>query len=322
MDYLTTKLPIEIIDMILANFCQYCNQDSKGIWNVFSITGNPPGRISQEIRAKQRDLSSLCLTSRAINKSAARHLYHAVSPHFLTTWWLLARTLIQRPDLAQHVKRLVGTDYCIREQHLLSIRKYCKPDIRHVAYQGGNLRDIASDLDMDFLPLQHPLAIPWNLHAAIFDQIQIQYPPEVTTYYESSTNSPFPNSSSSSSLGGMMRLHRTLGFSILITLCPKLEQLSLPCFGNVACAPYNNNYEFVTQAGKPLSALKMFAIQVRSLSTGVKFSGRLLDRPSLECIVPFFNLAPNLEVLSLPGLDPYRIPSQTTQSCQCKTCQT
>jgi len=52
-------------------------------------------------------LWSLCLTSRHFNDIATRHLYHCpFGAHDADTWWLLARTLISRPDIAAHVREL------------------------------------------------------------------------------------------------------------------------------------------------------------------------------------------------------------------------
>jgi len=60
-------------------------------------------------------LGSLCLTSRLLNAVATRHLYHCVPSQNLCqsedwppaqNWWLLARTLIARPDLARLAKEL------------------------------------------------------------------------------------------------------------------------------------------------------------------------------------------------------------------------
>ncbi|KAK0625468.1 hypothetical protein B0T17DRAFT_617557 [Bombardia bombarda] len=48
-------------------------------------------------------LASLSLTSRQLNAIATWRLY--IRPR-CAKWWLLARTLIRRPDLAQHVKQL------------------------------------------------------------------------------------------------------------------------------------------------------------------------------------------------------------------------
>ena len=56
-------------------------------------------------------LASLCQASRQFNQLATRNLYHTIYEYvFESKWWLLARTLIARRDLAGLVKRLELTD--------------------------------------------------------------------------------------------------------------------------------------------------------------------------------------------------------------------
>ncbi|KAK4183531.1 hypothetical protein QBC35DRAFT_97470 [Podospora australis] len=82
-----TRLPVEVLNQIIGELCPYCRHDP------FEID------IS--------DVLALASASRFFHEIATPHLYHRTS---LKQWWLLARTLIVRPDLARQVRHLVLAD--------------------------------------------------------------------------------------------------------------------------------------------------------------------------------------------------------------------
>jgi hypothetical protein len=88
-------LPLEVMYEIVEELCLHCT---------------PPKREeigeADQYRARRlriTSLASLCLTSRTLNSIAARHLYHRPD---CREWWLLARTMSTRKDLARHVKHM------------------------------------------------------------------------------------------------------------------------------------------------------------------------------------------------------------------------
>ncbi len=77
-------LPVELVDEIFKWLCPHCVKY---------------GRANA--------LLQLTRTCKRLNAAATPHLYH----HPLTPrWWLLARTLIARPDLGLHVRSLLDSD--------------------------------------------------------------------------------------------------------------------------------------------------------------------------------------------------------------------
>jgi hypothetical protein len=56
-----------------------------------------------ELKARVRALAALCITSRWLKDAAIRPLYHRPDTQ---KWWLLTRTLLRHPSLAQHVKHI------------------------------------------------------------------------------------------------------------------------------------------------------------------------------------------------------------------------
>ncbi|KAK4251358.1 hypothetical protein C7999DRAFT_10954 [Corynascus novoguineensis] len=118
MSYLE-DLPFEIIDRIFENLCLHCNvphgcQCGKGCLRIDPNRGRDSCLLEcppPEIKARICTLASLCLTSRHLRVAATPHLYHRPDTE---KWWLLARTLLGHPHLADHVKRLcfVGIPFC------------------------------------------------------------------------------------------------------------------------------------------------------------------------------------------------------------------
>ncbi|KAK4038653.1 hypothetical protein C8A01DRAFT_47787 [Parachaetomium inaequale] len=107
-------LPLELVGHIAESLCPHCTpppscQCSAGCLAVSpnSYCPIPAGASPSETNGRISALGALCLTSRRLNSAAAHHLYHYPNT---TRWWLLADTLIRRPGLAQHVKRLYFPD--------------------------------------------------------------------------------------------------------------------------------------------------------------------------------------------------------------------
>jgi hypothetical protein len=113
---LFNNLPLELVEGIVAGFCVECTGEeeqccySSNCYHVDEETATA---------ARLSSLASLCLTSRHLNSVATRHLYHR--PSYMR-WWLLARTLLARTDLAQLIKgmrfanyRSVSKEDCPRE---------------------------------------------------------------------------------------------------------------------------------------------------------------------------------------------------------------
>jgi hypothetical protein len=105
-------LPIELLEHIVGSFSLYCTDRPRCQCTprCIDISPNWTCSTSQDIGSWNRDrkerilaLHALCLTSRRLQNTATRHLYHHPDTK---KWWLLARTLIDQPALAQHVKTL------------------------------------------------------------------------------------------------------------------------------------------------------------------------------------------------------------------------
>ncbi|KAJ9151072.1 hypothetical protein NKR19_g5027 [Coniochaeta hoffmannii] len=90
-----TALPVEVLDAVVENLCLHCTPPKK--------TDRLDGSIHRQRICRVTALASLCLTSRALNQVATRHLYHRPD---CAKWWLLAQTLITRKELRPHVKHL------------------------------------------------------------------------------------------------------------------------------------------------------------------------------------------------------------------------
>ncbi|KAK4223529.1 hypothetical protein QBC38DRAFT_46735, partial [Podospora fimiseda] len=80
------NLPLEMVQVIVDAICPRCNQRSR--------------RSMRDVHT----IVDLARTSKLFNQLATPHLYHRPPLH---KWPLLARTLIDRPDLARHVKQLL-----------------------------------------------------------------------------------------------------------------------------------------------------------------------------------------------------------------------
>lgn len=68
---------------------------------------NPKATLAGERKVRSQTLAALCLTSRRLNAAATRALYSRPATE---KWWLLFRTLLARPDLAQLVDKLCFPD--------------------------------------------------------------------------------------------------------------------------------------------------------------------------------------------------------------------
>ncbi|KAJ4291584.1 hypothetical protein N0V88_006183 [Collariella sp. IMI 366227] len=97
-------LPLEILNHIISAICLCCqhglDQRCSGCLCFRCKKG------SSDLKAVAH-LKRLCQISTRLNLIATPHLYHRPA---CQDWWLLARTLIERPDLASHVKHL-NIDY-------------------------------------------------------------------------------------------------------------------------------------------------------------------------------------------------------------------
>jgi hypothetical protein len=108
------KLPLELVEGIVAAFCAECTagEEQQCCYNSNCYHVDEDGAAAVRLSS----LAALCLTSRHLNSVATRHLYHRPS---YKKWWLLARTLLARRDLAQLTKgmrfmsyRCVSKDDC------------------------------------------------------------------------------------------------------------------------------------------------------------------------------------------------------------------
>lgn len=93
---LFSNLPAELVEEIVAAFCVECTPGEER--RCFDANC---GCRDDDHTGAVASLASLCLTSRHLNSVATRHLYHRLH---CNRWWLLARTLITRRDLAQVAK--------------------------------------------------------------------------------------------------------------------------------------------------------------------------------------------------------------------------
>ncbi|KAL2154558.1 hypothetical protein VTH82DRAFT_3234 [Thermothelomyces myriococcoides] len=118
------SLPSELICAVAESLCLHCNaprgcqcgEGCLGIDPYRDPEGYPedpepdscfPEYSPSEIRTRIRALASLCRTSRRFHVAATPHLYHRPDTE---RWWLLARTLLNHPHLADHVRRLCVGD--------------------------------------------------------------------------------------------------------------------------------------------------------------------------------------------------------------------
>ncbi|MBE3046338.1 hypothetical protein IMZ48_28150 [Candidatus Bathyarchaeota archaeon] len=97
-------LDLDVLNAIIVTFCPYCTPREYLSELTYRSAHCPPsyqGRDEEHRRIQA--LAALCLTSKQVGTLATRHLYHRPTA---TSWPLLARTLIERPDLARRVKHL------------------------------------------------------------------------------------------------------------------------------------------------------------------------------------------------------------------------
>ncbi|KAK3368421.1 hypothetical protein B0H63DRAFT_565115 [Podospora didyma] len=93
-------LPSEVKEMVVEALCAHCSSKlPPDAWNTrCDCIG---GHADQDPKSDDAALTGLCLASKELNEMATRHLYHQST--FRKWWWLFARTMITRPDLAQHI---------------------------------------------------------------------------------------------------------------------------------------------------------------------------------------------------------------------------
>ncbi|KAK3390719.1 hypothetical protein B0H63DRAFT_466329 [Podospora didyma] len=119
------SLPFELIQRIADSLCLHCTPlPQRCEWDiplrqpdwkprdslpVSSHCGCRRHRVYvTEARVHSSALAALCLTSKRLRDAAARPLYHRPNT---SKWWLLARTLLARPDdLARDVKELFSPE--------------------------------------------------------------------------------------------------------------------------------------------------------------------------------------------------------------------
>jgi hypothetical protein len=115
---LFNNLPVELVEGIVAGFCAECTAGEERQCCYSSNCYHPDEDAAAAVRLSS--LSSLCLTSRHLNSVATRHLYHRLS---CKKWWLLARTLLARRDLAQLTMGMRFADYrCVSKED-------CPPEV-------------------------------------------------------------------------------------------------------------------------------------------------------------------------------------------------
>jgi hypothetical protein len=96
---LFSNLPAELLEAIVAGLCIECRGGEERCCFSYNCCTNTHPDDVKRISA----LASLCLTSRKLNSVATRHLYHHLDGR---RWWLTARTLLARKDLAQLTKSI------------------------------------------------------------------------------------------------------------------------------------------------------------------------------------------------------------------------
>ncbi|KXX82804.1 hypothetical protein MMYC01_200773 [Madurella mycetomatis] len=99
-------LPFELIERIAESLCRHCTGPHSHDCETSALAINPYGGcVCSQSYAQEssRTLGALCLTSRRLRDAAIRPLYHRPN---VRKWWLLAGTVLARPDLARHIKAL------------------------------------------------------------------------------------------------------------------------------------------------------------------------------------------------------------------------
>ncbi|KAK4221710.1 hypothetical protein QBC38DRAFT_521378 [Podospora fimiseda] len=299
--YLTTKLPVELVDMIINNFCPLCSdmEHTQDAWKHLGIRKHSPAYF-QEARLRKLALYSLCLTCSHLNQFATPHLYHDILPHYGTNWFLLTRTLIGRPDLASHVKRLVGDTSAVCARTIASLRDY-------FFYHGpkGSEEDPDWDSWGDEIILDNGHQSPWM--RGIF----MKYPREIISYANSTMRRVLREAQPkirwkrefhdlvylyTQSLSDILRTMPYTGLSILISLCPNLEQLSVPQHRGsfTQIMSHSELFELGT-----LPNLKTLVLQGRGTPSSDRDCYVFMRPPALYGV---FRAAPNLEVVACPSI--------------------
>src|SRR5690349_11335034 len=121
-----SDLPVELIEEIVGGLCIACTPiETRCCYNSSCNCAEMGPADLARISA----LASLCLTSHHLNNIATQHLYHHVHGQ---QWWLLARTLLSRKDLAQLIRSIrIGFDRGVNESD-------CPPQV--VAYYNSRHR--------------------------------------------------------------------------------------------------------------------------------------------------------------------------------------
>ncbi|AEO70583.1 uncharacterized protein THITE_114732 [Thermothielavioides terrestris NRRL 8126] len=105
---LLETLPVELLELVAEQLVDEpsTHRASSGSTDpgvALELASYCPHKASKVQKARDRGVAILCRTSRRLNAVFTRHLYRRPN---LSKWGLLARTLLARPGLAQHVKAL------------------------------------------------------------------------------------------------------------------------------------------------------------------------------------------------------------------------
>ncbi|KAL2172745.1 hypothetical protein VTG60DRAFT_2564 [Thermothelomyces hinnuleus] len=265
-------LPTELISSIAEVFCLHCSaprscQCGKGCLAVGRGLGRGGGPECEpecppsEIRARICALDSLCRTSRRLWVVATPHLYHRPDAD---KWWLLARTLLHRSDLAQHVKRINYTGLEIKDEpddiapevwsYYEARRKEAhEAAMLRVKSKYGSLRPDTELEDFDY----------WNMYE------------RREGHYE--------NFGRSDSLPPLeFDLASCDRHSLLATLCPEIEVLEAAMSLPSAC-----------YLSAPLTLPRLVSVELAWEDASVW----LFERFGLRQLAKLFRAAPNLRVL-------------------------
>jgi len=108
-DKMAMNLPIEMVELILDNLCYNHKKGPREYypyWHDDESKDFPPVD-AVEAQSCLSALAHLRQSSRLLHDLATWRLFHTLTETTVRTrWWLVARTLLMRPDLAQLVKHL------------------------------------------------------------------------------------------------------------------------------------------------------------------------------------------------------------------------
>jgi len=106
-----SKLPIELLERVIKTLCPHCTGD-KGHPHWVSAGQGHTKRMNPRLGRASRALATISALSRGMKDMVLPHVYHQPATE---NWGLLARTLMDRTELAEHVKALVmRADYTAR----------------------------------------------------------------------------------------------------------------------------------------------------------------------------------------------------------------